>query len=151
MSRWLRCAASSIIPRFLIIACGSQLSRLVTLLIAVLSLLQGLQPLLHAHVDGAVHEARLVHFHAPLAVGVTHATLPALTEVRAADAPIITVGESFRRHGLLGWTAAPALSADAAPLQRAIGAPPHAPPMVHAIAGASRHRLPPALAPPFVS
>lgn len=131
--------------------------RLLYLIVAVLSLLQTMQPLLHAHVGGMAHEPRLVHFHSfgvaaeeSLAKQVRFAT-QSLQHAVPSDPPSITVGESFRRHSMLVWTPTPALPVSAFALLRDAGAAPLAPPTLDTPRIRVARLLPPALAPPSFS
>lgn len=131
--------------------------RLLYLIVAVLSLLQTMQPLLHAHVGGAAHEPRLVHFHTlstasdPSLRNQVSIASQSLQHAVPADPPSITVGESFRRHSVLVWTPTPAVPVSAFTLLRDAGAAPLAPPAGAAPRVLTSRLLPPALAPPSFS
>jgi hypothetical protein len=131
--------------------------RLLYLIVAVLSLLQTVQPLLHAHVGGVVHEPRLVHFHS-LRVAADESLLKqvdfptqSLQYAAACDPPSITVSESFRRHTMLVWTPTPDVPVSAFVPPRGAGTAPLAPSVGDTPRALASRLLPPALAPPSYS
>jgi len=128
------------------------------LLIVVLLLLQGLQPLLHVHVNGAGHEERLVHFHPETAAVPASAVLAdaqvtgaVLGAAAAPDAPYIGVGQAVRKNPALAWTPASALPASIFAALREAGAPATALPQAAVAPVYDRSLLPPALASPNFS
>jgi len=129
------------------------LRRLIYPLIAIFGLLQGFQPLLHAHVGAAAPGHARIHLHALPNSNVTAATGTAsMSTASTPDSPSITAAEEYRRHEhLLPSTATPAAGGRfvVAVLGHGAAAPP--PASVSAQVAVPRDILPPALAPPRFS
>jgi hypothetical protein len=73
--------------------------RLIYLLIAVFALLQGFQPLLHAHVGSAAPGYARIHFHAlPISADTAASGTTSMSNATAPDSPSITPAEEYRRQ-----------------------------------------------------
>jgi hypothetical protein len=127
--------------------------RLTYLLIAVFALLQGFQPLLHAHVGAAAPGYARIHFHAlPISTDTAATGTASMSNAAAPDSPSITPAEEYRRHEhLLQATATPTAAGRLVAPALGYGAvmPTHAP--ATAPVAVPRNILPPALAPPHIS
>ena len=85
--------------------------------LVLFALLQGLLPLLHAHLDpeAASHEG--VHFHAGQIEAYAPSGMLSLTVADAPESPAITAPTEHRRHEYWSppvWTPAPYLTSNAA-------------------------------------
>ena len=125
--------------------------RLTYLLITVLALLQGVQPLLHAHVGAIASGYAGIHFHALPSATDTTWTETVLTNAAVPDLPSITAPDNFRRteHLLSTITLAAAGGILVGVLQH--DAMPVTPTPATAQAAVPRNILPPTLAPPRVA
>ena len=127
--------------------------RLIYLLIAVFALLQGFQPLLHAHVGAVAPGYARIHFHAlPISADTAATGTASMSNATAPDSPAITPAEEYRRQERL-FQPSPTPTAAVRLVVAALGygqvmptrAPPPAPVAV------PHNLLPPSLAPPRVS
>ena len=129
------------------------MSRLIYPLIAVLALLQGVQPLLHAHVGAAAPGHARIHFHAlPISIDTDGTGTASMSKAGEPDSPSITPAEEYRRHEqLLPSTATPAVAGRLVVAVLGHGAAALAPAPASAQVAVARNILPPALAPPRIS
>jgi hypothetical protein len=127
--------------------------RLTYLLIAVFALLQGFQPLLHAHVGAAAPGYARIHFHAlPISADTAATGTASMSSAMAPDSPAITPAEEYRRQERsLQASPAPAAAVGLVVAVLGYGAviPAHAPATVPV--AVPRNILPPSLAPPRIS
>ena len=79
--------------------CRAMSRRLIYLLIAVFALLQGFQPLLHAHVGAAAPGYARIHLHAlPISADTAASGTTSMSSATAPDSPSITPAEEHRRQ-----------------------------------------------------
>ena len=127
--------------------------RLIYLLIAVFALLQGFQPLLHAHVGAAAPGYARIHLHAlPISADTVVSWTASMSNASAPDSPSISPAEEYRRQDR---------SLEASPTPDAVvrlvvavlghGAVVPARPPATAPVAVPRNILPPSLAPPRLS
>ena len=133
--------------------CRAMSRRLIYLLIAVFALLQGFQPLLHAHVGAAAQGHARIHLHAlPNSTATAATGTASMSSATAPDTPAITPAKEYRRQER-SLQASPTPAAAVRHVVAVLGyaevmsarAPATAP-----VAG-PRNILPPSLAPPRIS
>jgi hypothetical protein len=133
--------------------CRAMSRRLTYLLIAVFALLQGFQPLLHAHVGAAAPGYARIHFHAlPISADTAATGTASMSSAMAPDSPAITPAEEYRRQERsLQGSPTPAAAVRLVVAVLGYGAVTLARAPVTVPVAVPRNILPPSLAPPRIS
>jgi len=130
--------------------CRAMSRRPIYLLIAVFALLQGFQPLLHAHVGAAAPGYARIHFHAlPISADTAASGTTSMSNATAPDSPSISPAEEYRRQErLLQTSTTPVVAVRLVVGALGYGAVVPAGAPATAPGAVPRNILPPSLAPP---